>query len=50
MSLYVLDTDTLQLFQDEHPQVIARVRGLRRPTWLLPLSPWKNSCPAGTAS
>ncbi len=26
MSLYVLDTDTLQLFEDGHPQVVARVR------------------------
>jgi tRNA(fMet)-specific endonuclease VapC len=26
MSLYVLDTDTLQLFQDGHPQVVTRVR------------------------
>lgn len=25
MSLYVIDTDTFQLFQDEHPRVIARV-------------------------
>jgi hypothetical protein len=25
MSLYVLDTDTLQLFQDEDPNVVARV-------------------------
>ena len=25
MSLYVLDTDTFQLFQDEHALVIARV-------------------------
>ncbi len=25
MSLYVLDTDTFQLFQDEHPLVVARV-------------------------
>lgn len=25
MSLYILDTDTLQLFQDEHPVVTARV-------------------------
>jgi tRNA(fMet)-specific endonuclease VapC len=25
MSLYILDTDTLQLFQDEHPLVAARV-------------------------
>lgn len=25
MSLYILDTDILQLFQDEHPLVIARV-------------------------
>jgi tRNA(fMet)-specific endonuclease VapC len=28
MSLYVLDTDILQLFQDEHPTVIARVRAV----------------------
>ena len=28
MSLYVLDTDTLQLFQDGHPQVLARVRAV----------------------
>lgn len=28
MTLYVLDTDTLRLFQDGHPQVIARVRAL----------------------
>jgi tRNA(fMet)-specific endonuclease VapC len=26
MSLYVLDTDTLQLFQDENPTVISQVR------------------------
>jgi tRNA(fMet)-specific endonuclease VapC len=26
MNLYVLDTDTLQLLQDEHPMVAARVR------------------------
>lgn len=25
MSLYVLDTDTFQLFQDDHPLVVARV-------------------------
>jgi tRNA(fMet)-specific endonuclease VapC len=25
MSLYILDTDTFQLFQDEHPKVVARV-------------------------
>ena len=25
MSLYVLDTDTFQLFQDQHPLVVARV-------------------------
>src|SRR5260370_24291659 len=25
MSLYVLDTDTLQLFQDKHAEVVARV-------------------------
>lgn len=28
MSLYVLDTDTVQLFQNEHPLVIARVRAV----------------------
>jgi len=28
MSLYILDTDTLQLFQDEHPLVIARVTSI----------------------
>lgn len=28
MSLYILDTDILQLFQDEHPLVIARVRAI----------------------
>jgi tRNA(fMet)-specific endonuclease VapC len=28
MSLYVLDTDTLQLFQDGHPRVIARARAV----------------------
>ena len=28
MSLYVLDTDTLQLLQDEHPMVVARVRAV----------------------
>jgi tRNA(fMet)-specific endonuclease VapC len=28
MSLYVLDTDTLQLFQDGHPQVAVRVRAV----------------------
>jgi tRNA(fMet)-specific endonuclease VapC len=28
MSLYVLDTDTLQLFQDEHPRVVARVESV----------------------
>jgi tRNA(fMet)-specific endonuclease VapC len=28
MSLYVLDTDTLQLFQDEDPNVVARVRAV----------------------
>jgi len=28
MSLYVLDTDTLQLFQDEHPSVVARVQAV----------------------
>src|SRR5690242_21119656 len=28
MTLYVLDTDTLQLFQDGHPQVVARVRAV----------------------
>ena len=28
MSLYVLDTDILQLFQAEHPTVIARVRAV----------------------
>ena len=26
MSLYVLDTDTLQLFEDGHPKVVARVK------------------------
>lgn len=26
MSLYILDTDTLQLLQDEHPRVIAQVQ------------------------
>ena len=26
MSLYLLDTDTLQLFQEEHPAVVLRVR------------------------
>jgi hypothetical protein len=26
MSLYVLDTDTLQLYQDENPKVVSRVR------------------------
>jgi tRNA(fMet)-specific endonuclease VapC len=26
MSLYVLDTDTLQLFQDENPTVVGRIR------------------------
>ena len=25
MSLYILDTDTFQLFQEEHPRVVARV-------------------------
>jgi hypothetical protein len=25
MSLYILDTDTFQLFQDDHPLVVARV-------------------------
>jgi hypothetical protein len=25
MSVYVLDTDTLQLFQDGHPRVVTRV-------------------------
>ena len=28
MSLYVLDTDTFQLFQDDHPLVIARVQAV----------------------
>jgi tRNA(fMet)-specific endonuclease VapC len=28
MSLYVLDTDTLQLFQDGHPEVVSRVRAV----------------------
>jgi hypothetical protein len=28
MSLYVLDTDTLQLFQDENPTVLGRVRAV----------------------
>ncbi|SRR5579885_1440946 len=28
MSLYILDTDTLQLLQDGHPQVIARVQAV----------------------
>jgi tRNA(fMet)-specific endonuclease VapC len=28
MTRYVLDTDTLQLFQDEHPRVVARVRAV----------------------
>jgi tRNA(fMet)-specific endonuclease VapC len=28
MSLYVLDTDTFQLFQDGHPQVTARVQAV----------------------
>src|SRR5580700_3831602 len=25
MSLYLIDTDTLQLYQDEHPAVVARI-------------------------
>ena len=28
MTLYVLDTDTFQLFQEGHPLVIARVRAV----------------------
>src|SRR5436190_16727592 len=28
MSLYVLDTDTLQLFQEGHPQIVDRVRAV----------------------
>src|SRR5438105_570791 len=28
MNLYVLDTDTLQLLQDEHPMVAGRVRAM----------------------
>ncbi len=28
MSLYVLDTDILQLYQDENPKVVSRVRGI----------------------
>lgn len=28
MSLYILDTDTLQLLQDEHPQVIAHIQAV----------------------
>ena len=28
MSLYILDTDTLQLFQDEHPLVVVRVEAI----------------------
>jgi tRNA(fMet)-specific endonuclease VapC len=28
MSLYVLDTDTLQLFQEQNPAVVARVRAV----------------------
>ena len=28
MSLYVLDTDTFQLFQDDHPLVVARVQAV----------------------
>lgn len=28
MSLYILDTDTLQLFQNEHPLVVARVQAV----------------------
>ena len=28
MSLYVLDTDTLQLFQDGHPRVVARAQSV----------------------
>lgn len=28
MSLYILDTDTLQLLQDEHPRVIAHVQAV----------------------
>jgi tRNA(fMet)-specific endonuclease VapC len=31
MSPYVLDTDTLQLFKDGHPQVVARVRAAAPP-------------------
>jgi len=28
MNLYVLDTDTLQLYQDDNPKVVARVRAV----------------------
>jgi hypothetical protein len=28
MSLYVLDTDTLQLYQDENPRVVGHVRAV----------------------
>lgn len=28
MSLYILDTDTLQLLQDENPAVVARIQGV----------------------
>ncbi|HEY7310880.1 MAG TPA: type II toxin-antitoxin system VapC family toxin [Gemmataceae bacterium] len=28
MSMYVLDTDTLQLFQNEHPRVVAHVQAV----------------------
>jgi tRNA(fMet)-specific endonuclease VapC len=29
MSLYVLDTDTLQLYQDGHPKVVARAQAVK---------------------
>jgi hypothetical protein len=28
MNLYVLDTDTLQLYQDDNPKVVGRVRAV----------------------
>jgi hypothetical protein len=45
MSLYILDTDTLQLLQDEHPQVIARVQAVAledRAISVITVQ-WKNS-------
>lgn len=47
MTLYVLDTDHISLYQKSHPPVVARLKLVAPRIWLAPLSALKSNCVVG---